>query len=69
MQLPPDVTDQLVGYDIEKIIAVTIAQAGHCEHGVPLLAPCEKCERVDMFEGDYWDDARKQWVKQDDGAP
>lgn len=49
MQLPADVTDQLVGYDIEKIIAVTVAQAGCCEHGVPLLAPCAPCRRVDVF--------------------
>ena len=53
MQLPPDVTDQLAGYDIEKIIAVTIAQAGCCEHGVPLLAPCADCGRVDMLAPEY----------------
>lgn len=41
------------GYDIEKIIAVTIAQAGRCEHGVPLLAPCADCGRVDMLAPEY----------------
>lgn len=51
MELQAEATDRLVGYNVANIVAVLVAQAERCEHGVSMLAPCEPRERVDMLAG------------------